>query len=88
MITVGRFTFNPETASIEGPGDYMADKGNALIDQITSGNDTIFNMTAHMSPSVEMAVLVRLQTDFAGYVGMKQTLNWLGGKKPEKASRV
>jgi hypothetical protein len=73
-ITAGRFTI--ENDSIEGPGDYMKEKGNVLLDKILAGNDTIFNMTSHLSPSIEMAVCVRLQTDYAGYVGMKQAEKW------------
>ncbi|MFH1664893.1 MAG: hypothetical protein ABIA77_01980 [Candidatus Omnitrophota bacterium] len=73
--TAGKFTIDGD--SIFGPGNYMRDKGNDLIDSILAGNDTIFNMTAHYSPSTEMAVCVRLQTDYAGYLGMKQAEGWL-----------
>jgi hypothetical protein len=54
---------------IEGPAQYMRERGNALLDRLVSGRDTMFNLSAHLSPSVEMAVLVRLQTDFAGWLG-------------------
>jgi hypothetical protein len=80
-ITCGRFSYNQETCEVEGPGDYMADKGLALIDSIMAGNDVVFNMTADRSPSAEMAVLVRLQTDFAGWRGVQQIANWMGGKR-------
>ena len=72
--TAGKFTIDGNI--IEGPEDYMKEKGNTLIDKILAGNDTIFNMTAHYSPSTEMAVCVRLQTDYAGYLGMKQAAGW------------
>ncbi len=74
-ITAGNFKI--EDDSIEGPGDYMNEKGNMLLDNILSGKDTIFNMTHHLSPSLEMAVCVRLQTDYAGYLGMKQVQQWI-----------
>ena len=74
-ITAGNFKI--EGNSIEGPGDYMKEKGNALLDNILSGKDTIYNMTYHLSPSLEMAVCVRLQTDYAGYLGMKQVQRWI-----------
>jgi hypothetical protein len=70
-MTVGKFTYDGQ--SVAGPAQYMNEKGNDLITKITSGNDTIFNMTCHMSPNLETAVLVRLQTDYAGWLGMQQT---------------
>lgn len=70
-IEVGRFALI-DGNTVEGPGNYMADQGNALVDRILAGEDCIFNMTAHMSPSAEIAVLVRLQTDFAGWKGVRQ----------------
>ena len=84
-ITCGRFTFDSTTSEIEGPGQYMREQGNALMDAIMSGNDTVFNMTGHLSPSPEMAVLVRLQTDYAGWAGNQQILNWLGGANKGKS---
>ena len=80
-VIVGRFTFDPSTQMIEGPGEYMADQGSALMDKITSGNDAVFNMTAHMSPSPIVAVLVRMQTDYAGWIGSRQLINMVFGKK-------
>lgn len=74
-ITVGKFEI--ENGVLSGPAQYMAEQGNAKLDAIMAGNDTVFNMTAHLSPSVEIAVLVALQTDYAGWVGMKQAELWL-----------
>ncbi len=53
----------------------MCEKGNTLIDRILGGNDAIFNMTSHLSSSLEMAICVRLQTDYAGWLGMRQFFN-------------
>lgn len=50
---------------------------NALLDKILTGEDTIFNMTKDQSPDVETAILVRLQTDYAGWLGLKQAEGWL-----------
>ena len=61
-----------------GPRDYMEEQGNALVDKMLAGEDTIFNMTEGQSPDIEAAVLVRLQTDYAGWVGMKEAGSWLG----------
>jgi hypothetical protein len=80
-LTCGRFTFDPATQMVEGPGEYMADQGNDLLDKIMAGQDSIFSMTAHFSPSAEMAVLVRLQTDFAGWHGVKQIVQIMGVRR-------
>lgn len=77
--TCGRFTLNDE-GILTGPADYMNEQGNARVDRILAGQDTMFNMTAHLSPDVETAILVALQTDFAGWLGFKQTESWLKGK--------
>jgi hypothetical protein len=69
MKTVGRFTLNDGT--LTGPADYMAEQGNAKLDRILRGADTVFNMTAHLSPDVETAVLVHMQTDYAAWHGSK-----------------
>lgn len=74
-VTCGRFTLDDNT--VTGPGEYMIERGNALLDAIEAGDDTMFNLTAHLSPSAEMAVLVRLQTDFAGWLGQQQLLRQL-----------
>ena len=50
---------------------------NALLDKILAGEDTIFNMTKDQSSDVETAILVRLQTDYAGWLGLKQAQGWL-----------
>ena len=74
-ITVGRFELNDGVLS--GPAEYMHEQGNALVDAILAGQDAIFNTTRHLSPNVETAILVRLQTDLAGWLGMKQAETWL-----------
>jgi hypothetical protein len=71
----GRFTL--EDGILCGPRDYMEEQGNALLDRILAGEDTIFNMTSNQSPDIETAILVRLQTDYAGWLGLKQAERWL-----------
>ena len=71
-VTVGRFTF--QNGTLSGPQEYMRERGNTLADRIVAGDDPMFNMTAHLSPTVECALLVRLQTDYAGWLGMRETL--------------
>jgi len=75
VIVVGHFTY--EDGILLGPRDYVLEQGNALLEKILAGEDTIFNMTKDQSPDVETAVLVRLQTDYAGWLGLKQAEGWL-----------
>ena len=79
----GRFTLEDCVLSLSkdgilcGPRDYMEEQGNALLDRILAGDDTTFNMTSDQSPDIEAAILVRLQTDYAGWLGLKQAERWL-----------
>ena len=77
MPRIGSFTLHDGVLS--GPQDYMVEQGNALVDKILAGEGTIFNLTASQSPDVETAILVRLQTDYAGWLGLKQAAGWLKG---------
>ncbi len=83
---VGQFTY--EDGILCGPRDYLLEQGNALLDKVFAGEDTIFNLTKAQSPDIESAtpasaitagadVLVRLQTDYAGWLGLKQAAGWL-----------
>ena len=76
LKVVGHFTL--EDVLLCGPLDYMEVQGNALLDKILVGDDPIFNMTQDQSPDIETAILVRLQTDYAGWLGLKQSEGWLG----------
>jgi hypothetical protein len=80
VIECGRFKLIDGT-TLEGPGEYVAERGNDLVDRILAGEDVIFNGTADHSPSVEMAILVRLQTDYAGWVGSRQLHNGMDGRR-------
>lgn len=78
-IEVGRFSWDESTGTLSGPKDFMLEQGNELLDTILAGEDAVFNMTAHLSPSTPVAVLVRLQTAFAGWLGARQLLRHLEG---------
>ncbi len=79
--TVGQFSM--EEGILSGPRDYMEEQGNALVDRILAGEETVFNLTAGESPDLETAILVRLQTDYAGWLGFKEAEGWLrDGAKP------
>ena len=75
LKVIVRFTL--EDGILCGPRDYMDAPSNALLDKILAGEDTVFNMTADQSPDIETAILVRLQTDYAGWLGLKQAEGWL-----------
>lgn len=66
-------SFKIENGSFYGPTDYMAAKGNAKLDEILAGQSASFNMTCHLSPDIETAILVAMQTDYAGWKGMQRT---------------
>ena len=69
--------FSMEDSVLTAPRTYMEEQGNALVDKILAGEDVIFNMTSGQSPDVETAILVRLQTDYAGWIGLKEAEGWL-----------
>ena len=73
--TSGHFAI--EDSILTGPRDYMQARGNVLLNNILAGEDTIFNMTVNQSPDIETAIVVRLQTDYAGWLGFKQAEHWL-----------
>lgn len=72
-VCVGAFTFDPATGEVSGPAAYMREQGFDRLRKIESGHDTVFNFGASgASPSAEVAMLVSLQTDYAGWVGARQ----------------
>jgi hypothetical protein len=71
--TVGRFYI--EGGALYGPALYMQEQGDAKLAGILAGTDTVFNMTSHLSPDIYTAILVALQTDYAGWAGMRQLIN-------------
>ena len=73
---------NDETTAatyVVGPEDYMKAQGCDLIYRILAGEDQIFNLTCTQAPDSYRALLAHLQTDYAGWVGFKQTERWLTG---------
>ena len=62
---------------IVGPEKYMKEQGHELLDRILAGEDTIFNMTCGQAPDIYQAILARLQTDYAGWAGLRQVESWL-----------
>lgn len=70
--TVGQFTFDPETSTVSGPAEYMrSDEYKRCIAEIEVGASAVFRAGVEYSPSVEVALLVTIQTDYAGWLGMQ-----------------
>lgn len=78
--TAGRFEI--ENGVLSGPGKYMTEQGNAKLDSILAGQDVAFNTMMQFQPDIEMLILVAMQTDYAGYIGMKQVQGWIGEERP------
>lgn len=71
-VTVGQFSLNPVTGALTGPADYLAERGNARVEAILSGDrDPVFVEGYRQTRSVEQALLVSLQTDYAGWKGAR-----------------
>lgn len=77
---VGEFSFDTDTDTLIGPADYMRERGDICIAGIEAGDNVVFNYgCAHSSRDAIGALLVALQTDFAGWNG---TRVFLDGIKP------
>jgi hypothetical protein len=68
---VGRFVYDPETDTIEGPAAYMREQGNARLKAIAAGHDVVVSTGYARHGDMALAILVSLQTDYAGWVGAK-----------------
>jgi hypothetical protein len=70
--TVGWFTLDLESETLAGPAEYLDEQGMALLERVLAGKDILFNVTAAQSPDLETAILTRLQTDFAKWMGRQK----------------
>lgn len=69
---VGAFTFDSADSSISGPAEYVRSaEYRACIASIENGTNPTFRAGMEHSPSVEVALLVAVQTDYAGWHGMR-----------------
>lgn len=77
-MKVGQFEY--KDGAVYGPKDYMTEQGNAKLDAIMAGQAAGFNAMLAARPDVNpvQMVLVALQTDYAGWIGMKQFNQSLG----------
>jgi hypothetical protein len=70
--TVGAFTYDPITSTVSGPADYMRSADYAeCIAGITNGTSHTFRACVEHSPTPEIALLVTIQTNYAGWHGME-----------------
>jgi len=69
--------FEIRDGALYGPAQYMKDQGDVKLAGILSGKDAAFAICAPMSPDIETAILVALQTDYAGWKGLRQLLGGL-----------
>lgn len=79
MKQVGSFSI--DNGILSGPAAYMQAKGNVKLDAILAGDDVAFNMTFDLSPDIETAILVHMQTDYAGWIGVERLLRAVYGEE-------
>jgi len=72
--------FSIENKTLTGPADYMAERGSAIVDEILSGQRPTFDLFLTYSPTIETALCVYLQTDYAAWLGEKSLARRLGSK--------
>lgn len=74
-VTVGEFTFDPSDSTISGPASYMrSDDYAETMRSINAGTNHVFRAGCEHSPSFEVALLVTIQTNYAGWHG-RETFN-------------
>ena len=85
ITTVGEFTYDPTTGAVSGPASFMRSSDYAAWrSRFESGTDTVFSFgAAHIgepgyAASFEVAMLVSLQTCYAGWHGA-ETFNRMRG---------
>ena len=79
-VEVGRFSYDPATGEVTGPAEYMREAGKQRIALIEGGHDHVFNygVSSGASPNAVVAMLVSLQTDYAGWRGHEDMKKRIG----------
>lgn len=74
MAVFGDFEYNKQENGIIGPEDYMLqeERLRKLIDDMCDGKDLLFNTISMTEPDWEIAMLRRIQVDYADWKGMHQ----------------
>lgn len=71
-MKIGEFEYRD--GAVYGPKVYMLEQGKTKLDSIMSGQAAGFNAMLAARPDISpvQMVLVALQTDYAGWIGMRQ----------------
>ena len=64
--------FEVSAGAVSGPAAYMNERYPEMIKTIEAGQSAVFNMACQQGQPMEVAVAVALQTDYAGWLGMRQ----------------
>lgn len=68
--SVGAFRF--VDGSVEGPAEFMAEAGERLLARAEAGQSAVVNYAVDSGVPPVKAILVALQTEYAGWLGMKR----------------
>jgi hypothetical protein len=81
-VKVGEFEFDPATGTLTGPAAFMrSDDYAEWLARFNAGDDVVFRTgAAGASPSPEVAMLVSVQTCYAGWHG-REVFNRMRGAK-------
>lgn len=81
VTRVGEFTFDDETSEVCGPAEYIrSTEYRRCIASIEGGTHYTFRAACEHSPDFVTALLVTIQTDYAGWHGMQVFNRQRGGK--------
>lgn len=70
--TVGKFIYDPATGMVSGPAEYMRSADyDRCIASIADGTNHTFRAAVAHAPDTVTAVLVTIQTSYAGWHGMQ-----------------
>jgi hypothetical protein len=68
-VRVGVFVYSD--GEVRGPAAYMLERGNARLETIQAGRDTVVNHALRRGAEPAAAVLTSMQTDYAAWLGTR-----------------
>lgn len=71
-------SFRWENGSVVGPAAYMAERFDAVVEEIKAGRNAVFS-SPFASSNVAVRLLVAVQTDYAAWKGQREMVARLGG---------
>lgn len=72
LVEVGKFSLDTSTGVLRGPKAYFEDRGGVDAAVEAALGSVVFKFGLTESPSPQVAFLVALQTDYAGWAGSVQ----------------